>query len=555
MIVHSSRISTLWLCLLLLSMPAGALAEDTLWDHSVSSEINGLTMTPDGSYILIGGERLRFLAGDGTLLWDESSAACADCSADGHTIARAKGYQIDLFSGEGTVLWQNSLQSECAALALSSDGKRLAVADGPVKVRFYDANGVLKATTDTAGDPDDEDYDPLAQIHEIAFSEKGTYAAVVSSRGLFYYTGAGRKLWAREEGGDGGTAVAVSGSGNEIAAASDAGVRLYNRTGDLLWEEKSRRPITALAISSNGSRVLAGSQDNIVACFDSKTGEALWKFTADGWIRDLAVSENGSRVLAGSMDRQAYLFDGEGNLLGTYTLDGWANHVAISADGTSGVAASPHQVVRLSLTGAATAVVPTTPASSTESHAPTTLSTPVSTTISPTLSTTPLPANMTTPTDADGGEGGGFPLLLLGLLTGAAVVGAGGFRLRGRKRLSVSETGVQNNLSEEMPADEGGQERSAPSDPWDLALDEGDLRETARILSREMTALIKKHSKIHICFTNDAVDACPAERDDLAAFFTMAGRLGYGPEVPEKNEVEALVEMYRSLAGRIESKK
>lgn len=556
MVMHS-RISILWLILLLLGLPAGAVAGAPLWDHEVSSEINGLTMTPDGNYILVSGDRLRFLAGDGTQLWDESSAAYADCTADGQTVAKAKGYRVTLFAGNGTVLWQETLDYECAGLALSPDGKWLTVAEDPGILRFYDTEGTLRATVDTRGDPDDDEYDPISKIHGIAISEKGNHVAVVSSQGVFYYTGAGRKLWVHDDQLDAATAVAVSGSGEEVAVASDAGIRLFDQGGTLLWEEKSRRPITALAISPEGSRILAGSQDNLIACFNA-SGERLWEFTADGWIRDIAVSENGTHVLAGSMDQQAYLFDADGNVLGTEPLDGWVDNVAITADGTFGVAASAHHVAGFS----GTAPVPTT-VPQTTTPVPTTTTTPETTTMTTTTVTTTAPTTTPALSEPEEEEGDGLPLLPLGLLlVGAVVIGGGYLYLRGQRRYPGPEMRAQEyhfDIPEEMPAPTTQEEKDEPDMPaspalWEQALEEGDTREAAKLLSKEMIALIEERTGTPICFTEDALDACPEQRENLSAFFAMADCLGYAPKVPDRGEVEVLVEVYRYLAEQIKEK-
>ncbi|MCE5338477.1 MAG: hypothetical protein LLF90_07325 [Methanomicrobiaceae archaeon] len=60
--------------LLLAALPAGALAGGSLWTHSVPSEITDLSLTPDGSYVLTGGDRLCLLAGNGTPLRQEWTA-------------------------------------------------------------------------------------------------------------------------------------------------------------------------------------------------------------------------------------------------------------------------------------------------------------------------------------------------------------------------------------------------------------------------------------------------------------------------------------------------
>ncbi|HOB18922.1 MAG TPA: DUF5711 family protein, partial [Candidatus Methanoculleus thermohydrogenotrophicum] len=342
-------IVVLWTSLLLASLPVGGLAGATpAWTFSAPSDITSLSMTPDGSYVLTGGERICFFAGNGTPLWQEGSAELTACSADGRLVVGANGQSLALYTGEGAVIWRQETPSPAAALAFSRDGKRIVVGDRFGRVYFYDADGILSATADTREDPATR-----SEIHAIGISDRGDYVAVISTCGLFYYTGSGREVWAHEGALEGGTAVAVSGTGSEIAAASDAGIRFLDRKGDLLWEKKFRHPVTALALSKDGSWILSGSRDNTVRCFD-REGEEVWAYRTGGWIRDIAVSNDGSRVLAGSMDKQAYLFDGAGNLLDTYTIvEGWINHVALTADGNAGAAASLRRVIGISTTGTA----------------------------------------------------------------------------------------------------------------------------------------------------------------------------------------------------------
>lgn len=408
----------LWTSLFLACLPAGAFAGAPLWNLSAPAEVTSLALTPDGERVLLGGERLCLLAGNGTPIWKEWSAEMTACSADGHLIAGVRRGEVTLFDGDASVLWRVDLAADAAAVGLASDGTSLVVADQVGEVRFYGPDSALRATVDTRGDPDDdEETEVQSWVQDLALSEKAGTVAVISSRGLFYYTGAGQNIWAREGKLEGGTAVAVSGSGDEIAAASDAGVRLYNRTGSLLWEEKTRRPVTALAIAGDGSRVLVGLQDNTLTCFN-RAGEQVWTFTAGGWIRDIAVSEDGSRVLAGSMDRQALLFDGAGGLLKAHLFDGWVEHVALTADGTAGVAASAKEVI-----GFSTAVTP-----------PPTTTTPPATVTTTAVPTTPPPTATPSPTSSPEGGGGDaagvLPLLLATLLVGGVVFGLGYWRRR-----------------------------------------------------------------------------------------------------------------------------
>ena len=91
----------LGVCFLLAVLPAGALAGTPLWTHSISSDIADLSLTPDGSFILVGGDRLCLLTGNGTLLWREWAAGLIVCSADGRLIAGAAGPSLILFNLRG----------------------------------------------------------------------------------------------------------------------------------------------------------------------------------------------------------------------------------------------------------------------------------------------------------------------------------------------------------------------------------------------------------------------------------------------------------------------
>lgn len=552
---RSMRSAFVLICLFLTALPAGALAGDPLWTYAAPAEVACLSLTPDGSHVLLGGERVCLLAGDGTPLWEEWSAGMTACSADGQVIAGAGGLQLALYAGDARVLWRKTLSSDCVALALSPDGKRIVVADLLGEVHVYDADGTLRTTADTRGDPEDE---VQSRVHALALGGKGTSIAVASSRGLFSYTGTGKRLWAHEGRLEGGTAVAVSGTGDEVAVASDAGVRLLNRTGGLIWTHPSRRPVTALALAEDGSRVLAAAQDNTLVCID-REGETRWTFTAGGWIRDVAVSKDGSRVLAGSMDRQAYLFDGAGRLLGTYALDGWVNHVALTADGTAGVASSSRRVIGISTAAPAaaetvgqTTAVPTTPphASAVDGDraetvgqttpVPTTAALPVTTTVPAETVTTP-PLETETPDPL-------LPLLIAGLLAGGV-----GYHLHRRRR----QAPAPEEKTSPLPEERGGQpavrppEEEAPPRPWEAPLAEGRTREAARVLSRQMTALIAGQTGARVLSTADAQEACPARREELARFYAEADRLAYAPPLPEREEVEALAAAYLRIAGEI----
>ncbi|WP_292521957.1 PQQ-binding-like beta-propeller repeat protein [Methanoculleus sp.] len=530
-------------CLLLAT---GVQAGAALWTHSMPSGITDLSLSRDGSYVLAGGERVCLLAGNGTPLWQQWVGAHAACSADAGRIVIANGQLLTLVDRDGALVWRQDLPGACTRLGVSADGKCIVVADRFGKVYFYNGDGKLRATADTRGKPGDGAA-AFSEIRSVAVSEKGEYAAVASSRGVFYFTGAGRKVWAHEGSVAGGTAVAVSGNGNEVAVGSDASVRLLDRAGKVLWTHRCSRPVTSLAISGNGSRVLFGLQDNTLTALD-REGEEVWTFAAGGWIRDIAFSADGSRLLAGGTDRQAYLLDGAGGLLGSWNLLDWVNHVAISADGTAGVAATSREVVGFAAPAG----------TSTATAAPTVASTPAATTV-PTGTPTAVPTGTSTSAatltaSPPSGESG-LPLLLAGLLVCGVVAGAGYLY---RRAAPAAAGEVPPEINEEFipPVEEASEEplptvEDAPPTPWGVSLAEGRVREAARILSREMTGLIRDRTGARVLRTADALAACPDQREDLARFFAEADRLAYGPGNPAREEFEALEAAYLRLAEAI----
>ncbi len=241
------------------------------------------------------------------------------------------------------------------------------------------------------------------------------------------------------------------------------------------------------------------------------------------------------------MDRQAYLLDGAGNLLDTYTLSGWV-HVALTADGTAGVAASPHEVIGIltattEVTASPTPPAPETPTPTTPAREAATPTTPTPEAATP-AAPAPLPE-----------EGPGLPLLLVGLLGCSVAVGAGYLHWQRRQASPV----VMEEEEEEAPAEEPAPPEvvEAPPVPWQASLEQGQTREAARVLSREMTALIKKRTGARILCAADALAACPGQRQDLARFFEDADRLAYASDHPAREEVEALAAVYLRLAEEI----
>ncbi|NLZ29759.1 MAG: hypothetical protein GX885_03275 [Methanomicrobiales archaeon] len=100
------------------------------------------------------------------------------------------------------------------------------------------------------------------------------------------------------------------------------------------------------------------------------------------------------------------------------------------------------------------------------------------------------------------------------------------------------------------PTPPPGDEVAEPR-PWKPALEQGDLRGAARILSGQMTALIRERTGKRILTTADALAACPDQREALAGFFEDADRLAYARAEPTGEEISALEAEFFRLSGEI----
>jgi WD40 repeat protein len=115
------------------------------------------------------------------------------------------------------------------------------------------------------------------------------------------------------------TSVAFSPDGSRVLSATSGSVLLP--TGDLigndntikLWDaatgslirtfEGHSVPVTSVAFSPDGSRVLSGSQDRTIKLWDAATGALIRTFEGhSARVASVAFSADGGRVLSGSWD-------------------------------------------------------------------------------------------------------------------------------------------------------------------------------------------------------------------------------------------------------------
>ncbi|MDH7593392.1 MAG: hypothetical protein QHG99_03425 [Methanomicrobiales archaeon] len=145
------------------------------------------------------------------------------------------------------------------------------------------------------------------------------------------------------------TDLSISEDGEDTAVAAEW-IQLFDSGGNVLWRQWVARRVL---ISGDGRYVAAGSYGS-VRLVDVR-GKNLWEREIDGEISALATTSDMSRLAAGTLTGSVYIFSNSGELLGkntTNTVGGTApvRDIAISDDGACTAAITSRAVFLLNRT-------------------------------------------------------------------------------------------------------------------------------------------------------------------------------------------------------------
>ncbi|HZY88173.1 MAG TPA: PQQ-binding-like beta-propeller repeat protein, partial [Gemmataceae bacterium] len=273
-----------------------------------------------------------------TLLWQIVRWKLPALSESGRVFDRGKLRACDTATGKQR--WQvECVREEMGALAVSPDGKLLAVGSGPVQILDAATGRKLVET---------EDPGALSAAHRLAFSPDGkTLVGAYSNTMCLWDARTGKKRRDLPVGlpDRGELALALSPDGRRLAFGGRTGiVRLHEvATGrGALALPGLHDPVDALRFSSDGRHLTARS-DGALHRWRVAGWEETGRFTpGTGWLlgesRVLAVSGDARVALCQPCDGEpAHLRDlGSGKFLRALTgkhadLEGWSAH--FSADG------------------------------------------------------------------------------------------------------------------------------------------------------------------------------------------------------------------------------
>jgi len=108
--------------------------------------------------------------------------------------------------------------------------------------------------------------------------------------------------------------------------------------------------VTSVAFSTDGTRIVSGSEDKSVRVWDASTGQEFNVLNGHThWVNSVAFSTDGTRIVSGSRDESVRVWDTsmgkELNVLNDHTYS--VSSVAFSTDGTYIVSGSSDDSVRV----------------------------------------------------------------------------------------------------------------------------------------------------------------------------------------------------------------
>ena len=172
--------------------------------------------------------------------------------------------------------------------------------------------------------------------------------AILSTDGSIVFAG-GNQLLVRSWNGDtrwsglSGTVATMSSDGNYIVSVLSDNVRTFNRTGNVIWSRITGSPFRAVAVSSDGSLVIAADDRGYLRSW-TIDGKSLGVYNETDQVKHIDISPSQSLVAVSTKD-SLKVFSPEMNLIWEKkSLGDRDSFIAFSADSSTLILAGENQV-------------------------------------------------------------------------------------------------------------------------------------------------------------------------------------------------------------------
>ncbi len=279
-----------------------------LWKQPINNECWGISITQDGSKVLAGCHDGHIYAVDksGKLLWEFENKAMV------RTVCVSKDGSKAVSGALGTIYLFNTENGQKTELPWIDEWLR--------NCQFSDDDNFVVGARTVAGFDSQGNKKWQYVIGEFPLflgvdNNKNVYATG-KSRTLFSFDANGKFRWKHRIPDHTVTAGALTPDGSRIAVGTVGGmVYLFDGNGNLLWKRGSMSPgrgdatvgHNAIAISEDGTRVVAGTAPGNCVVLYNEIGTVLWQDcrTPDSSNKDLlagvtsvAISKDKSEIIA-----------------------------------------------------------------------------------------------------------------------------------------------------------------------------------------------------------------------------------------------------------------
>jgi len=292
--------------------------KNPLWNYSITNSFYSVAISANGSHIVAGGgdsEATVYSFNNSNFApqWTYYTGSWiydVGITDDGDLVAAASGRRNRAFllnNTEPSSILEFPTTGLTLRVALSSNGRYMAVTDNAAKLYFFNTSNISPEWSSTLSG---------YMSSSLSISADGNYIASGGDKVYFFRKNSSIPIWTYNTSDIVGS-IKLSKDGNYIAVGggySDHNVYLFNRSSPTPeWNYTTKEEIASVAISYNGDYIVAQSYDHFLYLFNRNNSIPIWRYRLDGafassYDYSLDMSTDGKYIVAGGR-HYIYLFD------------------------------------------------------------------------------------------------------------------------------------------------------------------------------------------------------------------------------------------------------